>query len=176
MANDMVQPDYMGPEFVGRPNVDRFTTTTGTPRFTHEETTEYLNKILRGEISAVEAYQQVIEKFSADAESLQLSRFQNEHSRAVAKLKECIQNSLEVPSPDSGVWGTAVATIVGAAKLAGNKASLKSLLEGEEHGLKEYEEVLKMNLAPEERDLVERDLKPALKQHIAELKRMIEIQ
>lgn len=139
----------------------------------HQEKTNHLNKILRGEMSAVEAYEQVIEKFAHDAESLELAPLKADHEYAVMRLKQLLNWSGENPSEDSGIWGTTVAAVVGAAKLAGEEASLKALIAGERHGLDLYREALTLDLTSEERLALEKDLMHRLQLHMARLERMI---
>lgn len=140
----------------------------------HQEKTNHLNKILRGEMSAVEAYEQVIEKFAHDAEALELSPLKADHQYAVMRLKQLVNWSGEDPSEDSGIWGTTVAAVVGAAKLAGEQASLKALIAGEKHGLDLYREALTLELTAEERLALEKDLMHRLQMHVARLERMID--
>ena len=42
---------------------------------------------------------------------------------------------------DSGAWGEWAKLVMGTAKLLGDKAALKALKEGEESGLKEYQDL-----------------------------------
>ncbi len=64
----------------------------------------------------------------------------------------------------------------GTANLLGDAAALKSLKEGEEHGLKEYEEALRNTDLPEDSKELVRELLAKQRQHIATLDRLIEVQ
>ncbi len=144
--------------------------------FIDEQKTAFLNKIIRGEISAVEAYEQVIPTIEEKHDRFRLSAIRDEHDRSVARLKELVEHSMYSAEEDSGPWGVAVSTIVGAAKLLGSTVALKALLEGEEHGIKLYNEALDYNLNEEERNVIVNELIPTSKRHLSALKVLIEEQ
>lgn len=106
---------------------------------------EELNKCLRSELSAIETYEQALEKnrarYGQDESFERLTRILHEHRDAAARLRTIIERQGGAPSTDSGAWGVWSRTVMGAAKLFGDKAALKALKEGEESGLKEYERV-----------------------------------
>lgn len=104
-----------------------------------------LNACLRSELSAIDTYRQALEKhrqqYGQEPQFQQLSRMLGEHEEAASTLRSLISQHGGTPSTDSGAWGTWSKTVMGAAKLFGDKAALKALKEGEESGLKEYESV-----------------------------------
>jgi uncharacterized protein (TIGR02284 family) len=109
-------------------------------------TFDEMNKLLRSELSAVETYQQALEKerqkFGHEAEFQRLNAILSEHQQAASQLRAQIQQLGGTPVQDSGAWGTWSKIVMGTAKLLGDKAALKALKEGEESGLKEYQEAL----------------------------------
>ncbi|MBX3040275.1 MAG: DUF2383 domain-containing protein [Bdellovibrionaceae bacterium] len=136
-----------------------------------------INKVLRGELSAVEAYDQVLESFSEEPETSLLLHFRTEHDDSVRELKAMIQHEGRDPSEDSGVWGTVVSAIIGAGKLFGNHAALVALKEGEERGLEDYEALLQEDeLGAEDRDIIRNKLIPRQEKHIALLNQMAAMQ
>lgn len=137
---------------------------------------DFLNKILRGEISAVEAYDQVIEKFQAEPEAAHLRDIRAEHEDSVERLRALVRTEGHQPSEASGVWGGIVASVIRAAKLTGNETSLKALLSGEEHGLKQYREALEMDLFPEEETAIRDILIPRQERHISGLSTLARVQ
>lgn len=137
---------------------------------THEDKAEYFNKILRGEISAVEAYKKVIAKFGG--ETSQLQTICDEHKKNIEALELFVQRNAATPYEDSGLWGKLVKTIVGAASFIGNATSVQALIEGEEHGLRQYRRALEYNLTMQERGSIEDRIVPCLERHIAALKAM----
>lgn len=103
---------------------------------------EQFAQLLRGEVSAMEAYTQVLDKIKS-AEARRLEEFLNDHRKAVTYWKSQVEKmNVDIPF-SSGPWGDVVEAFVGSAKLFGNRAALKALQEGEEHGLSEYREALK---------------------------------
>lgn len=144
--------------------------------FIDEQKTAFLNKIIRGEISAVNAYEQVIPMIPQLHDRFRLTAIRDEHDRTVEKLKQLVEHSMFAPEEDSGTWGVVVSTIVGAAKLLGTTVALRTLHEGEEHGLKLYNEVLEYNLNQEERECIINELIPSSKRHLAALNVLIDEQ
>ena len=69
-------------------------------------------------------------------------------------------------SSDLGAFAKAVE---GTAKLLGNAAALKALKEGEEHGLKDYEDALNDKNLPADCQALIRGLIPRQRQHITTL-------
>lgn len=117
-------------------------------------TFDEMNKLLRSELSAVETYQQALEKerqkFGHEAEFQRLNAILSEHQQAASQLRAQIQQLGGTPVQDSGAWGTWSKIVMGTAKLLGDKAALKALKEGEESGLKEYQEAVQDPDTPSE--------------------------
>jgi uncharacterized protein (TIGR02284 family) len=142
-----------------------------------DDSSQQLNSFLRGEISAAETYRMAIDKV-ADAEKSQvgnlglLREIQEEHARAAQALRDRIRELGGEPSDSSGAWGAWAKLTQGTANLFGDAAALKSLKEGEEHGLKDYQEGLDDIDATSE-ELVRNQLIPAQQRHINLLDRLI---
>jgi uncharacterized protein (TIGR02284 family) len=135
-----------------------------------EERTDPLNSLLRGELSAVETYQQALDKVGNDPSAYGLRQIASEHREAADTLRQHILQRGGKPSSDSGAWGTWAKTVTGASKIFGNAAAIKALKEGEEHGLKEYQNALNdTNLDPECRQLISSTLLPRTRSHISQL-------
>jgi uncharacterized protein (TIGR02284 family) len=133
-----------------------------------------LNEILRGELSAVETYRQAVAKSGGIVGSETLKEFHDEHADNVSRLRSEIQKLGGTPTTDSGAWGVWAKTVMGSAKILGDKSALQALRQGEEHGLNEYNEVLKNKNVPAPiKDLVQNDMLPGQQEHIQELSEMI---
>ena len=156
-------------------------TTTSNTGFTHPELGDtgesitQLNSLLRGEISAAETYRMAIEKVAdgADATNAGLLReIQEEHGRAAQGIRDRIRE-LGGEAPDSsGAWGAWAKTVQGTMNLFGDAAALKSLKEGEEHGLKDYQEAVD-DVDPSSAQLIQNQLIPAQQRHINLLDQLI---
>ena len=134
---------------------------------------DQMNSVLRGEISATEAYQSVLEKLETDPDSPRLHQFLDDHQSAVTYWQEQIDREGAEHDASSGPWGSAVEAFVATAKLLGNVAALSALKEGEEHGLKLYEEMLASDdLTMDQRNYIREDLIPKQRQHINSLEAM----
>lgn len=103
---------------------------------------ESLNTILRGEISAVETYNQALERVK-DAqirpvlvENLRL------HQNRCDVLRAHVKGLGGDPATGSGVWGAFAKLVEGGAKLFGDKAAVDALEEGEDRGLATYRKEL----------------------------------
>ncbi len=103
--------------------------------------TNKLNEALRGERAAVETYRQALDKISADPRAQELRDIHNDHVAAVSELSRNITLRKDHADTSSGVWGSFAKAVMGTAKLFGDKAALKALKEGEEHGLKQYHDI-----------------------------------
>jgi bacterioferritin (cytochrome b1) len=132
-----------------------------------------LNKLLRGELSAVETYDQAIAKFENKAAAADLRGIREEHQRAAAAIRDQVTKFGGVPSKDSGAWGSFATAVTGAAKAMGPDTVLAALKKGEEHGISEYEEAIaNKDVNPECKDLFRTDLLPKCRTHISELERL----
>ena len=132
------------------------------------EAVTQLNSLLRGEISAAETYRMAIEKV-ADSDNAAnaglLREIQEEHGRAAQGIRDRIRELGGEPSDSSGAWGAWAKTVQGTMNLFGDAAALKSLKEGEEHGLKDYQEAID-DVDPSSAQLIQNQLIPAQQRHI----------
>lgn len=103
---------------------------------------EDINKILRGEISAVEAYEQVCEKIKEAPETYRLKKFGQDHQMAVDFWKKQARIAGKIPDTSSSIWGATVEAFVGLSKIVGEDTALIALKKGEQHGLHNYEDML----------------------------------
>ena len=136
-----------------------------------------LNKCVRSEISAIETYQQALDKhrteYGQHAGFQQLSGILADHQETLSTLRSSIQQSGGTPSSDSGAWGTWSKTVMATAKLFGDKAALKALKEGEESGLKEYQSIIDDDDATQEMKTAITRIVPKQRQHVAQLDALI---
>lgn len=141
-----------------------------------ETQVEMLNELLKGELSAVETYRQALEKLGEDPNAVQLRVSQTDHQFAVTKLKAAVEEGGGTAATSSGAWGTWAKAVTGTAKLLGDTPALKALKEGEEHGIKEYQEALEnANVSDKNKELIRRDLLPKQSEHIAVINRLMAI-
>jgi demethoxyubiquinone hydroxylase (CLK1/Coq7/Cat5 family) len=140
-----------------------------------EDTIDALNGFLRGEISAVETYQQALQKIKEPTLRPTLEACLRSHEQRVAALRERVTAAGGRPVHGSGAWGSFARLVQGGAKVFGIKAALVALEEGEDHGKKMYGEH-RDRLDPTTRLFVERELLP-LQEHshnaLSALKRSI---
>ncbi len=142
---------------------------------TIQERTDPLNSLLRWELSAVETYQQALDKVGNDPNAYELRRIASEHREAADTLRQHILNRGGKPADSSGAWGGWAKTVEGTAKIFGNTAAMKALKEGEEHGIKEYQDALSdKNLDPECRQLISATLLPRTQSHIPILDQLMQ--
>jgi len=133
---------------------------------------QQLNSLLRGEISACETYRMAIDKvagndqISMDNASI-LREIEREHGIAAQQIRERIEQLGGEPSKSSGAWGVWAETVQGTMNLFGDTLALKSLKEGEEHGLKDFEAALKDNdVDAASRELIANELIPQQQRHV----------
>jgi len=125
-----------------------------------------LNALLRVELAAVLACQAA--RHSPDGRlqdhSERLLGLAAGHQRNVAALQSCIRALGGIPAVEPGTWG--------AFTLLRDAVSVQQLLEAEERGLAEYEAALP-SLDGEVRELVEHELMPRQRQHLAALSKIL---
>jgi hypothetical protein len=123
--------------------------------------TDHLNSFLRGELSAVETYRQVMEMADKGPEGAsvrtQLQPAYDSHERRVRLLTEKIRALGGKPSTDSGAWGSFAKAVQGGAKAFGLKAAVAVLEQGEDHGRNDYQRDIP-DLSPALRDFVKNTL------------------
>jgi uncharacterized protein (TIGR02284 family) len=139
---------------------------------------ELLNKFLKDELSAVETYQQALDKLKEDAElgkSDSLIPIYDDHKEAVSSLQTLINQLGGSPAADSGAWGAWTQIVIGGAKLLGKKATLRALQEGEKFGAGDYEKALQdAELTSDIRSLIETKLLVAKQANIRALDRLLD--
>jgi len=136
--------------------------------------TKTLNSLLRGEISAIETYQQALSKLGNSKGAPDLQRLHQEHIDAANTLRKHIHEHGEKPSARSGSWGAFAKLVEATAKSLGSTAALKALKEGEEHGIKQYEAAIKDKAFPEDcKTLIASHLLPQAREHVPVLDRLM---
>jgi uncharacterized protein (TIGR02284 family) len=133
-----------------------------------------LNSLLRGEISATETYQQALAKVGNEPEANELREIHHDHREAANTLRQHVHTHGGEPDQDSGAWGVWAKTVEGTAKLFGDKAAIKALKEGEEHGIKLYEGALKEPTLPTDcQTLIRSTFLPKTRAHVQTLDRLL---
>jgi hypothetical protein len=138
--------------------------------------TESVNSLLRGELSAVESYDQALERF-ADAPAVsELRMMRREHFTAASELRDRVRAYGGEPADSSGAWGVFAAAITGTAKVFGMKSALAALKQGEEHGVSVYQAALDNDeIAGDCRSIIRGELLPMCRQHVAVLNNMMSV-
>lgn len=125
-----------------------------------DQDVEKFESFLRGEMSAVETYDQALDKLGKDAAEAGILRAARaSHQARVELLRNEIQRLGATPPEGSGVWGGFARLVEGGAKVFGAKAAIAALEEGEDHGRDDYLREL-AELSAEARGLVESQLLP----------------
>jgi hypothetical protein len=140
-----------------------------------EQCCEALADLLRGELAAVETYEQALEKIDGFPDGTRLREIHAEHVYAANALRGRLgQYTTDIPR-SSGAWGAFAKAVEGVAKLFGNSAALRALEEGEQHGIKEYERAMEKDyLPPDVKSLIVTELLPKCRSHVFTLERIIE--
>ncbi len=144
------------------------------PQNPNEFFNQDINEILRGEISATEAYDQVFENFQKKDDAHKLIAMKEEHDKAIQYWTTEAIDEGKVPELESSLWGTMVEIFVGASKIIGDNTALSALKKGEEHGLDNYEKMLGFSsLTKLQKRQIENVFIPRQKKHIEILESMI---
>jgi uncharacterized protein (TIGR02284 family) len=118
-----------------------------------------LNSLLRGELSAVETYEQAIAK-TIDEPIPELEENRDSHADRVTVLSARVAALGGIPETSSGAWGAFAKLVEGGAELFGRDAAIAALEEGEDRGLNDYRTALG-KLDTDSRVVVVADLLPA---------------
>jgi len=138
----------------------------------NDKAVDQLNSLLRGELSAVEMYEQALRRLNGPGTDLadQLVHYAAEHSRNADTLKSRVEALGGQAATSSGAWGAWAKIVQGSANVFGDGSAIKALKEGEEHGLEDYKGALEHDDLDEmSRRLIENDLIPRQRKHIAAL-------
>ena len=119
-----------------------------------------LNGLLRGEISAVETYEQAMDKLDQSTLAPILEKCRAGHAERVAELQSKIASLGGQPCESSGVWGAFAKFMEGSATALGEKPSIDILEEGEDHGLKAYRDELEKCDCSNTRSFIQNELLP----------------
>lgn len=132
---------------------------------------EICNRLLRGERSAVETYDQTLSKYPDEPEALaRLRVIRDEHARSVAALEENVRSMGGAPDVTSGPWGAVAEVTQATANVLGLGAALSSLETGEKAGRGDYERALDDEaVMPECKELIRDHLLPPIASHLAQL-------
>jgi demethoxyubiquinone hydroxylase (CLK1/Coq7/Cat5 family) len=142
---------------------------------TLEEQATFLNTLLRGELSAAETYRQALKKLSDGAGASELHQIHKEHCEAMNALRQHLREHGVEPVQSSGSWGTWAKVVEGAAGLLGRTPALTVLREGEEYGLRSYEDAMEdEDLSADCKALVYDTLLPQTRAHIRTLNQLID--
>lgn len=143
---------------------------TGSLVHADDTAVEALNTLLVGEMSAVDTYTQALKKVGQEEGSDTLRANLKDHETAVKELQGLVAARGGSPATETGAWGKWAEVVVGSAKIIGDKASLKALKEGEEHGFDEYKEALNEKLLnADEKKVIREKLITAQQGHIKNL-------
>jgi bacterioferritin (cytochrome b1) len=138
---------------------------------------ERLNSLLRVELAAVAGYQKALRalKKKAVGDSDHILRLASEHQRTVSALQGSVQARGGAPVVAAEPWegsSQAALTADGASMRLENKDFVSALLEVERRGLADYEASL-TSLDEDARELVELELIPRQRRHVAGLAAML---
>lgn len=135
-----------------------------------------LNSLLRGELAAVQTYDQALARLGDTTGAPQLRHIQAEHRDAVDSLRQHIYEHGGDPEKSSGLWGAFARTVEGVATMFGPTATFKALKEGEEHGIKLYEAAMHEKDCPQDcRALIATQLLPQARTHVPVLDRLLAV-
>ena len=139
----------------------------------NQECIDTCNQLLRGELSAIEAYDKAIDKFPHETHTPTLRRIRDEHGDTVTELRQSVISMGGVADTQSGAWGDFATAVQATANFFGDDSAVASLLQGEKHGKREYEEAIeKDSTATACRELMRHHCLPRVYRHIETLENL----
>jgi bacterioferritin (cytochrome b1) len=138
---------------------------------------ERLNSLLRSELAAVAGYQRALRslKTKAAADTDHVLKLASDHQRTVTALQGSVHARGGSPLLTAEPWegsGTSALTAEGVAVMMESRTFVEALLEVEQRGLAAYEGAL-TSLDEEARELVEIELIPRQRRHVAGLESLL---
>ncbi|HEX3133609.1 MAG TPA: ferritin-like domain-containing protein [Planctomycetota bacterium] len=135
------------------------------------ETTATLNRLLRHELAAVEAYERADGLFSSTALRAELRTVQEGHCQRFDTLHILLVGRHAQPVSGPGVWGVVVRVAENTASLLGMRMVVATLHELEQRGVSDYRREV-AHLDDLTRAQIERDLVPAQEHALATITRL----
>lgn len=132
-----------------------------------------LNNFLKGQYMGIHAYEHHIQKLKDPYLKNEFQRIQQDHKNHALKVAERIQNLGGTPVDDEGLIGS-VQGFMGQFMIPDNSAGIiESVLKGEDYyGIQISEEIVKGDLEPESRQLIEEILDKD-REHVNFLNRLV---
>jgi hypothetical protein len=137
--------------------------------------TEPLNRLIRGEMAAVDTYNQALETVMNEPFASDLHAIMVEHRTAAQVLRQHVNRQGGMPASSPGTWGGRDLALESVSPPVALAATFKVLMEGEAGGVREYEQALQERcLDPQSRSLISSVLIPRTRSHISILDRFIQ--
>jgi bacterioferritin len=132
-----------------------------------------LNTFLEGEFMAIHGYERFIQNVEEPGVKSEFQKIQQDHKTHAALVAERIQNLGGVPSDGPGIKGM-MSEMMNKFKQSSDdtKFIIKDACDGENKGIKMAEEIVKGDLDPESRKLIE-DILDKDREHVTLLNNMI---
>ena len=118
-----------------------------------------LNSFLRGELAAIESYEQALARIAPSPARETMLECQGSHRTRAERLRERIEALGGTPAASSGLWGTLAKMLEGGATALGERVAIATLEEAEDHYLRDYCADLD-RLDAGSRELVEKEILP----------------
>lgn len=125
----------------------------------NQKDVDQLNSFLRGELAAVETYDQALSKIDDGQLKKPLREARASHDRRADLLRLRIVKLGGEPASSSGVWGGFAKLVEGSAAVFGVSPAVAALEEGEDHGRNDYRADLH-DLSPETQTFLSSDILP----------------
>ncbi|MEZ4382950.1 MAG: DUF2383 domain-containing protein [Nannocystaceae bacterium] len=138
------------------------------------ETIENLKSQYRGELAAVETYEQALKKYEDQPEEPALRRMLVEHRDASRRIGEAILDNGEPLPRGSGAWGTVTTAVERVATMVNDKIPLELLRRGESIGMDGYDTILADDTLPDALFVELAALRSRCRRHVSALDTMIE--
>lgn len=122
--------------------IERFTSNETAPLVGETTTTELqveaLNELLRGELTAIQTYEQCIGGIEDPDLAVELRKLQQSHVVRRDQIANRIRLLGGEPDESAGLWGAFARLVEAGATLFGDTIALKTLEEGELLGVRQY--------------------------------------
>lgn len=133
---------------------------------------EELNEFLKGQYMGIHSYERYIQQMQDPIIKEQFQQIQQDHKEHAQKVAARIQNLGGVPVDDEGIIGSIQGFLSGLNLPDTTEGLIEGAIKGESLGIKMSEEIVKGDLDPESRQIIE-DILDKDRGHLALLNKIL---
>jgi hypothetical protein len=131
--------------------------------------------LLQGEMEALQTYGLLLDALEDANDVARVRGIYDDHLRFKKQLEEFLEKPFQDLSEKTGAWGELSNGLSRTAILLGEEETIRTLKQGEEHGIKRYQSSLieVPLLEPALKEMIREEVLPTLQMHLNELESLV---